>query len=114
MLPEEHLGSPAHGGNIEFPVNVPDLVPEDGRGHGTVQDAISVNLSDRTEAGVKVSGNLFGRKDADVRGEETVQRRGKGCCGNFARGLEVCDMAQGMNAGIGPAGGSGLRVLSGQ
>ncbi len=100
--PEKSKGLP-HGATVQIPGHPPGPpTPEDGF-NGSIQDHIGVSLGQSPATGVKIRRNLVGLEDPDVSGQPVIQRPLDGESGEVALGLEVGNLPEGMDSGVGPA-----------
>lgn len=94
------------GIRIELPGEVPGEAGEEGGKDGGGGEVVGVGFAEGGEAGVEVVGNFFAVEDADGGGELCIESRDPvdRVHGQGGRGVEVCDLAEGVDAGVSPAG----------
>lgn len=95
-----------HGIHIEGDRDVPAKPPPEQVGLGLVQDSIFICLSLDMVPGVKVQGDILDIFDQDIIPQEGIEPFFKGPRRDPGSGHKVTDLAQGMHARIGSAGGN--------
>lgn len=97
-------GFELHG--VELPREVPGEAGAEGGEHGLGADFIPVGLAGGGKAGVEGVGDLLGGEHADAGGEFGVECGDpvEGVHGEPGGGVEVGDLGEGVDAGIGAAG----------
>ena len=93
-------------GAVELAGEMPDAGGEEGGEDGGGGEAVKVGFSGSGEAGVEVRGDFLGGEDADGGGEFGVEGGNPvvGVHGEVWWWVEVGDLAEGVDAGIGAAG----------
>lgn len=101
----------AHGADVEVRGDVPGDAAKEGVGEGAVVDEVSVALGFGVERGVEGLGDFLGAGDADVGGEGGVEGAEEDLGRVSGGGVEMDDLGEGVDAGVGAsAGGDGRGV----
>ena len=73
METQKMIHGSTHGLNIEFPADMPYVLPVDGRRKRPVQDPVLIYLAFGIVPGVKCFGHMPAVMDHDIRGQEAVE-----------------------------------------
>ena len=114
MAADQGLGGDVHALGVEVDGDVPDAAALQGRGAAAGEDAVEVAAAGAGEAGVEVGGGLARLQDGDRGGAEVeVERTGEALGQPGAGEVEMGDLAQRVDAGVGAAGGEDGDGLAG-
>ena len=89
---------------VEWERIVVDKAVDEGQRDGRLEDPIAIRFRARVVASVKGGSRLGDPSDADRLGQEVIERHEKARSRDGATGLEVCNLARGVNSGVGAAG----------
>ncbi len=105
MVALEAASGLAHGGEIQRIGMVQDVAPEERRKDAATIDGVAVGFGLGVPARVKLQRNLLGVADTNRGRKQGVQGVRQFFWCETGLGLEIGDLALGMNTGIGAAGG---------
>ena len=91
---------------IELPGEVPGAFGQKGRKNGLEAEVVGVGLGFSGKAGVEIVGDFLAFKNANCGGEFRIERRNpvEGIHGEMIGGVEMRNLAESVDAGVGAAG----------
>ena len=111
-MADEKPGPLADGLEIERPGNVPRPAHLHGVKEGGVDNAVEVGFAAGGKAGVKFRHFLVDGQNTDPRGKMKIEGPKKNGGGMRGRKLNGGDLAEGVNAAVGPAGSGNMERLA--
>src|SRR5262249_663391 len=110
----EALRRAVHDGGVEFRGDVPAIAQVEWTGDPAVVDDITIPLGGGVQGGMERLGHLLCLEDAHIAGHQDVEGPHDRLRRVSRGGKEVDHLAEGMDAGVGPAAGRGGRAGAGQ
>ena len=105
MPAAQALRSPRHGGGVQGTPAAANIAAQEGVRHRAVVDDVAIELAHRVAVGVEAFGHLRGAGDDDIVGQVGVDGLDEYDAVQAGIRVEIGNLADGMNAGIGAAAG---------